>query len=271
MVVSCAAWAYEPSIVRYHYFYQKEQFELASQTVEDWSAFAIEKGEFTYDIGGESGTAGVNTFVLCPPHIDFGRTTDHPITFHFFVFRWLNHQGEPMPADLGPQAVKLLFQDVNRLSTTFSQLRNTLGYSLENNLQLWRNHLLSDIFRQYYCEQYVQAEHQPLLLKDPLMDYVQKTIEEQLGEPIRIEDIAYSIGLSPVQLSRRYRRSFGINPSEHLIRCRLKKVCELLIHSNCTIEEIADRCGFSNGFYLSRLFSARMNMSPSQYRKNYLV
>lgn len=42
---------------------------------------------------------------------------------------------------------------------------------------------------------------------------------------------------------------------------------ELLRFTNLSIKEIANKVGFENSLYFSRLFKQETNLSPSEYRK----
>jgi len=53
-----------------------------------------------------------------------------------------------------------------------------------------------------------------------------------------------------------------------LTSLRLRKAQSLLLETNKTLEDIAEKCGYKNGFYFSRRFSKKLNISPSEYRKN---
>ena len=43
-------------------------------------------------------------------------------------------------------------------------------------------------------------------------------------------------------------------------------VCRQLLEPGATLRDIAERCGFSNEFYLSRRFKQVVGLSPSEFR-----
>ncbi|MCZ8523462.1 helix-turn-helix domain-containing protein [Paenibacillus mucilaginosus] len=51
----------------------------------------------------------------------------------------------------------------------------------------------------------------------------------------------------------------------------MQRARTLLLETSLTLDEIADRCGYENGFYLSRIFSRKMRVPPSVYRKIHRV
>jgi transcriptional regulator GlxA family with amidase domain len=58
-----------------------------------------------------------------------------------------------------------------------------------------------------------------------------------------------------------------VNPSDLVRSLRIRKAAGLLLDTELTLDQIAARCGYESGFYLSRVFSKSMNMSPSKYRE----
>lgn len=258
-------------IVSYHYFIQKQQFELPLDTYEHWSAFVVEQGDFSYAIDSQTGEAGAGSIVLCPPDTPFGRITEQPITFHFFLFEWRQADGRGLPFHEYPKKVKWTFHDYNRLKSTLSLLQS-IPPSSSVPLKYWQNHLLSDILRLFLVEQSNAAlsARQPSNT-DQLMLQARMDIEQDYCQPCLVQEVAQTYGLSPVQFSRRFKRAFGINPSDMATQLRLHRAVHLLTHTNQTLEEIAIGCGYNNGFYLSRVFSNKMKMSPSDYRRRHRV
>jgi transcriptional regulator GlxA family with amidase domain len=77
--------------------------------------------------------------------------------------------------------------------------------------------------------------------------------------------------MSPSQLSRRFKGALGTNPAEYRTQCRVQEARRLLLETAMSVEEIAEACGFENGFYFSRVFTRETGQPPSRFRKNYRV
>jgi transcriptional regulator GlxA family with amidase domain len=80
-----------------------------------------------------------------------------------------------------------------------------------------------------------------------------------------------SLGLSPVQFTRQFRKAMGTTPSECLASLRLHKARTMLLETGLTIQTIAERCGYGSGLYLSHVFAQHMKTSPGQFRKTHRV
>lgn len=260
-------WMNTVDVVLHNYFRNKEQFERESDVYQVWACFAVEKGEFRYEIGGTSGLARMGSLVICPPGVRFHRITDDPITFHFFLFAWTGQDGNSLPSGA---PVHLGFNALERFYSSLSLLRSVSHYRHVNGFA-WHSHLLNDLFRLYDLEQSAPAIIGIEPSDDPLMAEAKRTLDAAFDQSLTIQSLAYQFGLSPVQFSRRFHKAFGLQPSEYLSRLRLQKICYFLTHTSNTIEQIAEQCGFSNGFYLSRVFAAKMKLTPSEFRRMHRV
>ncbi len=263
-------WEYGVSVVRHHYYDRKPAFERSSDRYEEWAVFAVEQGSFHYHIGAASGEAWAGQLVLCPPGVIFRRELQQEISFHYFLFHWLDGQGKPAAAAGYPSGSVLRFQSEERFNLSLSSLRSpTLAQ--HPTYRLWISHVLLDLFRVYTMEADMPMPPDRQLVNDPQMEEARRMLDTACDEPITIGAVAHYFDMNGVQFSRRFHRAYGVNPSAYVEKLRLDKVCHLLTHTAMTIEQIALASGYSNGFYLSRHFSSKMHMSPSTYRNQHRV
>ena len=73
--------------------------------------------------------------------------------------------------------------------------------------------------------------------------------------------------------ARHFRTLFAqvndLPPLHFLLRARLEKAAERLIHSRDTVKTISYECGFQDCFYFSRIFKKYYRLSPQQYRREF--
>jgi AraC-like DNA-binding protein len=75
-------------------------------------------------------------------------------------------------------------------------------------------------------------------------------------------------GMSLNAYARLFKDQTGFSPRKYLSRMRVEKACNLLHHSELSIEQIAAACGFADRYYFTRVFTQTMRTSPGAYRKN---
>lgn len=83
---------------------------------------------------------------------------------------------------------------------------------------------------------------------------------------LNINVLADRLGIDRSVLSRRFRKLYGIPPSEYLKRLRFRRALLLLHGSDMPVHQVARQCGFADPAYFSRLFTRELNLSPSRFR-----
>ncbi len=248
--------------LQYVYWLRKAQFLLESDTYTDWVLFAVEEGAFRYRIGEAEGTAEPGSVVACPPGTDFWRRASSPVSFHFLRFGF-EEESAPPPLTAG----QLRVSSPARLAADVAHLRR-IAHDATSEAEALRRHLLQDLL--YFCFPVRDREPDSAspTAADPLMASAMSTIRERAHErTFGIGQAAELAGLTPVQFSRRFHAAFRVTPIQFLTDCRIQLAKELLANTNLTLDRIAERCGYENAFYLSRVFKRMTHINPSAYRK----
>lgn len=94
-------------------------------------------------------------------------------------------------------------------------------------------------------------------------------INAHYNEKILLEDIAEIVGLNSVYFSVLFKKETDLNFSAYLIQVRINKAKEMLKNSNDTIAAIADKVGYKDVRYFSRLFTKTVGLKPALFRKLY--
>lgn len=97
-------------------------------------------------------------------------------------------------------------------------------------------------------------------------------IMEHLGDPsLSIKKLCAEFYISESQLRRNVQKATGLKPNEYLLKLRLQKAQNELLHTDKAIKRIAEECGFASPYYFSRCFSEHLHTSPKEYRKKFDV
>ncbi|MDD9265752.1 helix-turn-helix domain-containing protein [Paenibacillus sp. GCM10023248] len=247
------------------YWHRKEQFMYDEDQYPCWTLFAVEDGRFCYGIGDKKGEAGFGDIVLCPPHAGFQRRTLEPLSFHFVQFLWLSEPGSAEEEE-GWRG-KVTVHNKERLISNYDYLKQLSGWDEESTLH--KQHMVNDLLRLVQIEKIRKDESDTE--SDALMDTARKYMMDHAYASLSLLELAVSLGLTPVQFTRRFRKASGQTPSEFVNEMRLTRARHLLEGTTLTLDAIAARCGYENGFYLSRVFTQKIGMPPSVYRSMYRV
>lgn len=94
-------------------------------------------------------------------------------------------------------------------------------------------------------------------------------LEENYQRKFSLARLADDLGKSRSYVSRRFHLETGEHIHQYLNTIRLRKACELLLHSDRSIADIACAAGFSDVTYFISAFKKGIGETPLQYRKNH--
>lgn len=122
--------------------------------------------------------------------------------------------------------------------------------------------LLNSVFYELLSVLSANAEREDEILLRALTFIAENYCDSEL----KMEQICRAAGVSEATLRRRFYRRFSFSPVDYVINMRLDKACELIAANGCTVAEAAERSGFLEPKYLSRLMKKRRGFSPSSLK-----
>lgn len=153
--------------------------------------------------------------------------------------------------------LQIICNQINNLISRFSTIEEVQqlypqlfeGYNLFYNAQLSNQQAFSPLIRRVF---------------DIL--YSALSIHENF-QNMNVTSIANVLHVSEKYLSTRFIRETGRTLSNEINTVRVLCAKFFLMYSDLTLEEIAEKCGFSSQNYFTRRFKAIVGLSPKQYRK----
>ena len=91
-------------------------------------------------------------------------------------------------------------------------------------------------------------------------------IEEHFASPLFIPRLARKVNLSVETFARSFKKYRGETIGRFIVKVRVREAAHLLRHTDMRIEEVAERTGFPNRAYLSRVFKRTTGESPAMFR-----
>ena len=102
---------------------------------------------------------------------------------------------------------------------------------------------------------------------DPFSAQVAEILGGENWEKISVKELAQSLGYHEKYLGAKFKQTMGKSPRAYRNERRLLKAEALLRNTHLSVIEIAAHVGFDNVSYFNRLFRARNNTTPTEYRK----
>lgn len=84
-----------------------------------------------------------------------------------------------------------------------------------------------------------------------------------LGGPVRLQDLAEAVDLSPSRLGHLFAEELGLSFPVYLRWARLRRAMEL-VRGGATLTQAAHRAGFADSSHLTRVFHEMFGLAPSE-------
>ncbi len=124
------------------------------------------------------------------------------------------------------------------------------------------------LFYQWLAEMLKQMQEQRKnRTKLDRVDQAVRYLTRHYGEPLKMEQVADMLDCSPRYLNQLFQLQLNTSPSRVLSQIRMEQAMKLLVGTKGTLQEIAERVGYENGYTLSRYFKKHYGFSPEFYRK----
>ena len=100
------------------------------------------------------------------------------------------------------------------------------------------------------------------------ISYIQKVLQECVGERMTLQDIAEKLGYSVSYLKKIYKSRTGESIMHSFIHMKIERAKQLLTEEKYTVSETAELLGYDTLQYFSKQFKDLTNMSPSAFVKS---
>lgn len=101
-----------------------------------------------------------------------------------------------------------------------------------------------------------------------LYTIVMRVKAENAADQTALRELAGEYGVSIGHLSNLLKKELGMPFSEYTTNKRIQRAKELLMDDRLSVEEIAEKVGYNDYFYFTKVFKKKVGVSPSKYRKN---
>lgn len=110
------------------------------------------------------------------------------------------------------------------------------------------------------------AEHEVI---NVVATWANTYVRMNYDQPISTSTVAEALGFNADYLGRVYRQAYGYTLTEAIHLRRVKIACKHLLDTKLTIQQIAQKCGYTDADYFRRIFRRYMQVSPNHYRTEF--
>ena len=134
------------------------------------------------------------------------------------------------------------------------------------NYNLALNHLYITMLAQQFSYQIYRQYHFPHY---DLTSQVIHYFHQHFKQSLTLEHLAKHFHCSVSYLSKQFKENTNYAPMYYLGKVRIDAAIELLLTSDATLQEIAERTGHLDGYSLSRSFKKYTHLSPTAFKTRY--
>jgi AraC-like DNA-binding protein len=217
-----------------------------------------------YETASENYTLNANQFMMLPPGKFHNYQADihNPWSIYWVHFsgellhdlnRWLQTEEYVQPTNIDYNK-----KIIEQWAEMFAALDN--GYSAKN--LAFANLCLYKFLTFFLC--------QPNILpgikeENPIEDSI-VFMKSNIDKVLSVDELACQLNYSGSHYTALFKEKTMQAPIEYFIKLKVQYARQLLNQSNLKINEIADKVGYADPLYFSRLFKKITGKSPKEYR-----
>ncbi|KGE18848.1 response regulator transcription factor [Paenibacillus wynnii] len=103
-----------------------------------------------------------------------------------------------------------------------------------------------------------------------IVEEIKQYIHAHYGDDLTRNDLAEIVYLNPDYLARLFKKETGVSLGSYVIQVRITAAKYLLETTNKSVYTIANKVGYSNYSYFSKLFKQEVGLPPNEYKKEQL-
>ena len=233
------------------------------------------KGNFTFIINGNEIAVGENDVLLLPPGTERGRHP-HPNSADFVVFNFKLSKDQEISSHIlfkngaNPMIRRLIdsypYKYFNDYSSSFDFYKHP-SYKIENSREMTKiKYLLHNILNCILIELFDSLNYSA---HNPHVFNTLKYINDNISEPITLNDVCQAIHLSKEYTARIFKKEMNITVTEYIIEQKLSLARSMLISDELDLRDISEKVGYQDYNYFSRLFKKHYGISPLKMRKEF--
>ncbi len=194
-----------------------------------------------------------DTVILIPPYTTFTSSMTKPFP-HFYI-----HFSAPPPFDHVKRGIITL--PAGNIAFHAESLRSDRS---EPNLSLHLRMIIYSCFLSFPKERFLPREKTIL---DPRIKRAIDIMSSEPGSRHSCREICRRTGLSLNTYYALFKKETGMTSKNYLLSIRMEKALSLLLHSDLSIKEIAEKTAFSDRYHFSKVFKSFFKIAPVAYRK----
>lgn len=171
----------------------------------------------------------------------------------------------------GKLSIKHALKVYNLTTSFLFKLRQTeyILYNYEQLAQYFENvFIMLDELKSLTIQQLRSSNNINKNTKNESLNAILQFVNQNFHEEITLQSLGEQYYLNPSYISQLFRKGVGMTFTEYIAKLRIDYACELLDKGSSSINEIAEKSGYHDYFYFTRVFKKITGKTPTQYRNH---
>nr|WP_314465268.1 AraC family transcriptional regulator [uncultured Clostridium sp.] len=139
---------------------------------------------------------------------------------------------------------------------------------LERNYTLGNFIYMSQVLSLILAETYVREKHDTTFEQNRHVTNVVRYMYNHLQDNLSLKEIAEEFEFSRSYLNVIFQKYTKHAPMDFYFHLKMKEACKLLKSTDLYIYEVAEKLGYKDQYYFSRIFKKMVGISPKEYRES---
>jgi len=224
----------------------------------------VASGRGSVTLGGRSGELHPGSVFAYSSamHCEIQTATGDPLVKYFFCFGGDNARSRLTRAELAPGTVRNLANHAEVRTIAEDLIRE--GQRSSRNTR----EICATLFDLLLLKLADAVHAEPAANEPARQNFLRcKALIDTEAATLRtLDEIARKAGLEKSSVCRLFRRFLGTSPYQYLLRQKMNRAAELLLHRGGLVKEVAGQMGFADPFHFSRSFKSVHGKAPSRCR-----
>ncbi len=171
-----------------------------------------------------------------------------------------------------------LIKTATRICEPYREDEGLRGYHIKENVPDAVLGFIVSSLERFLSIVYCRLSHIDLLLDESqkvnafidtsqLTERVKAYLAEHISQKLTLAEVCAHFGVSQTGLLRKFRRETDQSLMDYFIDLKIAEAKRLIAKSSKSFTEIADALGFSSVNYFSKVFKARVGLTPTEYSR----
>ncbi|MCD7806870.1 MAG: AraC family transcriptional regulator [Lachnospiraceae bacterium] len=137
---------------------------------------------------------------------------------------------------------------------------------LEGNYALGNFIYISQVLSLILAETYHREKQNSVMEQNKHVTSVIRYMQSHLNENLTLEQLVDEFGLSKSYLNVIFKKHTQHAPMDFFLHLKMREACRMLKVTELYVYEVAQRLGYRDQYYFSRIFKKVVGVSPNEYK-----